>query len=129
MRCRGTAIRRVLSMNSRFFSTWPAIVILTIVYFIAGKLGFKVAFLNASASPVWPPAGIALAALILLGYRTWPAIFVAAFLVNLTNAGNVGTSLGIATGNTLEGLCAAWLVNRFAGATTAFDSAGNVFKF
>ena len=116
-------------MNSRRFSTWPAIVILAIVYFIAGKLGLRMAFLNASASPVWPPAGIALAALILLGYRTWPAIFVAAFLVNLTTAGNVGTSLGIAAGNTLEGLCAAFLVNRFAGGTTAFDSAGNVFKF
>ena len=102
---------------------------LTVVYFIAGKLALKVAFLHASASPVWPPAGIALAALLVLGYRTWPAIFLGAFLVNLTTAGNIATSLCIGTGNALEALCGAWLVNRFAGGVTAFDRAGNVFKF
>src|SRR5205814_8381543 len=79
------------------------------------------ASLHASASPVWPPAGIALAALLVLGYRVWPAIFVGAFLVNLTTAGNVATSLAIASGNTLEAVCGAWLVNRFAGGTTVFD--------
>ena len=116
-------------MNSRRFSTLPAIAVLTIVYFVTGKLGLKLAFLNASASPVWPPAGIALAAVVLLGYRTWPAIFLAAFAVNLTTAGNIGSSVGIAVGNTLEALCGAWLVNRFAGGPTAFDRPGNVFKF
>ena len=116
-------------MFSRRFSTLPIIGVVTIVYFIAGKLGLKLAFLNASASPVWPPAGIALAALVVLGYRTWPAIFLGAFLVNLTTAGNFATSLGIATGNTLEAVCGAWLINGFAGGTCAFDRAQNVFKF
>jgi signal transduction histidine kinase len=116
-------------MNFRRIPTLPAIGVFTAVYFIAGKLALKVAFLNASASPVWPSAGIALAALIVLGYRTWPAIFVGAFLVNFTTAGNIATSLGIATGNTLEAVCGAWLVNRFAGGVTVFDRAGNVFKF
>jgi signal transduction histidine kinase/CheY-like chemotaxis protein len=116
-------------MYSRRFSTLPAIGVLTLIYFIAGKLGLKLAFLHASASPVWPPAGIALAALLLLGYRVWPAIFVGAFLVNATTAGNIATSLGIAAGNTLEALCGAWLVNRFAGGTRVFDRAQGVFKF
>src|SRR6266446_2288340 len=116
-------------MHSRRSSTLPAIGILTLVYFIAGKLGLKLAFLHASASPVWPPAGIALAALLVLGYRTWPAIFLGAFLVNVTTAGNIATSLCIATGNTLEALCGAWLVNRFAGGTRVFDRAQGVFKF
>src|SRR6266478_1221299 len=116
-------------MQSRRFSTLPVVGILTVVYFIAGKLGLKLAFLYASASPVWPPAGIALAALLVLGYRAWPALFVGAFLVNLTTAGNVATSLAIASGNTLEALCGAWLVNRFAGGTTVFDRPQGVFKF
>src|SRR6266513_5577406 len=116
-------------MQSRRFSGLPAIGILTVVYFIAGKLGLMLASLHASASPVWPSAGIALAALLVLGYRTWPAIFIGAFLVNFTTAGNIATSLGIATGNTLEAVCGAWLVNRFAGGVTVFDRAGNVFKF
>src|SRR5256712_12841497 len=116
-------------MQSRRFSGLPAIGILTAVYFIAGKLGLMLASLHASASPVWPAAGIALAALLVLGYRAWPAIFVGAFLVNLTTAGNVATSLAIASGNTLEALCGAWLVNRFAGGTTVFDRPQGVFKF
>src|ERR1700736_2360607 len=116
-------------MHSRRSSTLPAIGILTVVYFIAGKLGLKLAFLHVSASPVWPPAGIALAALLVLGYRTWPAIFLGAFLVNVTTAGNIATSLCIATGNTLEALFGAWLVNRFVGGTRVFDRAQDVFKF
>src|SRR5215469_13772320 len=99
-------------MQSRRFSGLPLIGILTVIYFIAGKLGLLLASLHASASPVWPSAGIALAALLLFTYRVWPAIFVGAFLVNLTTAGNVATSVAIAAGNTLEALAGAWLVNR-----------------
>ena len=116
-------------MQSRRFSALPVIGIVTIVYFIAGKLGLSLAFLYASASPVWPPAGIALAVLLLLGYRIWPAIFVGAFLVNATTAGNLASSLAIAAGNTLEAVCGAWLVNRFAGGTSVFDRPQGVFKF
>src|SRR6266567_5344383 len=116
-------------MQSRAFSGVPVIGLLTLVYFIAGKFGLVLASLHASASPVWPPAGIALAALLVFGYRVWPAIFVGAFLVNVTTAGNVATSLAVASGNTLEAVCGAWLVNRFAGGTTVFDRPQGVFKF
>ena len=115
--------------NPGRFRTLLATGILAVVYFIAGKLSLKLAFLYASASPVWPPAGIALAALLLLGYRVWPAIFVGAFLVNYTTAGNIWTSLGIATGNTLEAAIGTWLIVRFAGGTRVFDRAYDVFRF
>src|SRR5712675_2939350 len=117
------------AMQSRRFSGLPLIGILAVIYFIAGKLGLMLASLHASASPVWPPAGIALAALLVLGYRVWPAIFVGAFLVNVTTAGSVATSLAVASGNTLEALCGAWLVNRFAGGARVFDRPQGVFKF
>ena len=87
---------------------------LAAVYFCAGKLGLLLAFVNASVSPVWPPTGIALAALLLWGYRLWPGIFLGAFLVNFTTAGTPVADLGIAAGNTLEALLGAWLVNRYA---------------
>src|SRR6266550_476908 len=116
-------------MQSRRFPTLPTIGIFIFVYVIAGKFGLMLASLHASASPVWPAAGIALGALLVLGYRAWPAIFIGAFFVNLTTAGNVATSLAIASGNTLETLCGAWLVNRFAGGTTVFDRPQGVFKF
>ena len=89
-------------MQSRRFSGLLLIGVFAIIYVIAGKIGLNLASLHASASPVWPPAGIALAAILLLGYRAWPAIFVGAFLVNLTTAGDIVTSVAIATGNTLE---------------------------
>ena len=116
-------------MLRRRLSAVTTFVVLTLVYFVAGKLGLKLAFLQASASPVWPPAGIALGALLVFGYRTWPAIFVGAFLVNVTTAGNVTTSLVIAAGNTLEAICGAWLVNRFASGIRVFDRSRDVFKF
>src|SRR6266704_2268041 len=116
-------------MNPRKIPTLPAIGALALIYFIAGKLSLHLAFLNASASPVWPPAGIALAALLVLGCRVSPGIFVGAFFVNLLTAGNVFTSLGTASGNTLEALCGAWLVNRFAGGARVFDRPQDVFKF
>jgi signal transduction histidine kinase/integral membrane sensor domain MASE1/CheY-like chemotaxis protein len=103
-------------------------------YFLSGRIGLQYfAVVHASASPVWPPAGIALAAFLLLGDRVWPAIAVAAFLVNLTTAGSivtaVGIAFGIAVGNTLEGAVGARLVKRFAGGPRAFERAADVFPF
>jgi len=85
------------------------------IYIVAGKLGLEVAFLNPSATPVWPPTGIALAALLLYGRWLWPAVFAGAFVVNLTTAGTILTSMAIAGGNTLEAVIGATLVARFAG--------------
>ena len=116
-------------MNPRKFPTLPAIGALALIYLVAGKLALHLAFVHKSASPVWPPAGIALAALLVLGFRVWPAIFVGAFLVNLTTVGNIFTSFGIASGNTLEAICGAWLVNRFAGGPRVFDRPQGVFTF
>jgi signal transduction histidine kinase len=99
------------------------------LYVVAGKVGLLLAFVHASASPVWPPTGIALAALLTLGYRVWPAIFAGAFVVNISTAGSVATSLGIAVGNTLEGLLAVFLVDRYANGARAFDRSQDVFKF
>jgi signal transduction histidine kinase len=124
-----TETKAVGTMQSRRFSGLPLIGTLAVIYFIAGKLGLMLASLHASASPVWPAAGMALAALLLFGYRMWPAIFVGAFLVNVTTAGNVATSFCIALGNTLEALAGAFLVNRFAGGKNVFDRPQGVFKF
>jgi diguanylate cyclase (GGDEF)-like protein len=101
---------------------------LAVVYFVSAKLGLRLAFLNASATAVWPPTGIALAAFLILGVRVWPAVFCAAFVANLTTAGSIATSLGIACGNTLEGVLGAYLIDRFAHGRHACDRAGDLFK-
>ena len=102
---------------------------LVVVYFLAGKLGLHFAFVHASASPVWPPTGIALAAVLLLGVRAWPAIFLGAFLVNISIAGAVISSIGIAAGNTLEAVVGALLVERYADGLHAFERARNFLRF
>src|SRR6185369_16867371 len=82
---------------------------LAAAYFIAAKLGLKLAVVHASATAVWPPTGIAIAALILLGRRFWPGVFLGAFLANFTTAGSAFVCAGIAAGNTLEALAGSWL--------------------
>jgi signal transduction histidine kinase len=116
-------------MHLRRVLTFLSIGSVALLYFIAGKLSLTFAFLNASASPVWPPTGIALAAILVLGYRIVPGIFLGAFLVNITTTASILTCLGIATGNTLEAICGAWLVNRLANGTAAFERYQDVFKF
>src|SRR5262245_4965340 len=83
------------------------------VYVAVGKLGLVLAHPNPSATAVWAPSGLALAALLVLGTRFWPVILLGAFAVNLTTAGTFLTSLAIAVGNTAEGLAGAYLVRRF----------------
>ena len=102
---------------------------LIIVYFLACKLGLRLAIVHPSATAVWPGTGIALAAILLFGYRMWPGIFFGAFAVNLTTAGSILSSLGIASGNTLEALLGAYLVKKFANGRKVFDRAEGIFKF
>jgi diguanylate cyclase (GGDEF)-like protein len=116
-------------VRSRFLRDLAVLAALTCTYFIAGKLGLKLASVHASVSAVWPCTGIALAALLIFGYRVWPAVLAGAFLVNLTTAGSVATSIGIAVGNTLEPLVGCYLVSRVAGGRRAFERAQDIFKF
>ncbi|MCI0394246.1 MAG: MASE1 domain-containing protein [Chloroflexi bacterium] len=113
----------------RLITNVAVVVLLGVIYVLAGKLGLALALVHPSATAVWAPTGITLAAFLVLGYRIWPAILAGAFLVNVTTAGSVATSLAIAAGNTLEGLVGARLLNRFAGGRQVFDRPQDIFKF
>lgn len=102
------------------------LLVLAAVYFAAGKLGLELAIVHTSATLVWAPSGIALAACLALGTWVWPAIFIAAFGVNVTTTGSVGTSLAIGLGNTLEPVMAAYLINRFANGSRSFETVRDV---
>jgi two-component system cell cycle sensor histidine kinase/response regulator CckA len=115
----------------RRYSSHPVVtfVTLTVVYVAAGKLGLRFAFEHPSASPIWPPTGIAIAALLVLGADLWPAILLGAFVVNATTAGNLFTAAGIAVGNTLEAVVAATLVRRFVDGPNPFERPRDVLVF
>jgi len=98
-------------------------------YIVAGKLSLRLASVHPSISPVWPPTGIAIVALLMLGRRFWPSIFAGAFIVNLTTAGSMASALGIALGNTLEAVVATSLVTRFANGRHAFEKSWDVLRF
>jgi diguanylate cyclase (GGDEF)-like protein len=116
-------------VRSRLIKELLQLAALTAVYFLAGKFGLRLASVHASASAVWPCTGIALAAFLILGYRVWPAILAGAFLVNVTTAGSLTTSVGIATGNTLEAVAGCYLVKRFASGQRVFERAHDIFRF
>jgi diguanylate cyclase (GGDEF)-like protein len=105
------------------------VTLLAVVYFGAAKLGLRFAFVHPSATAVWAPTGITLAAFLIFGFRVWPGAFLGAFFANLTTAGSVPTSIGIATGNTLEGVAGCYLVMRFVRGQQAFVRAQDIIKF
>src|SRR5215475_218688 len=83
------------------------------LYLAAAKLGLTTAFTAQQVTLVWPPTGIALGVLMLVGPDLWPGILFGAFLANLTSHQPVAVALAIAAGNTLEAMTAAWLLRQF----------------
>jgi signal transduction histidine kinase len=102
--------------------------LVTVAYVVAGKLGLLLAIVHKSATAVWPPTGIALAAVLMLGYWVAPAIAIGAFVVNVATE-SAAVSAGIAVGNTLEALIGAYLVKRFAAGHFVFEQPQTTFRF
>lgn len=86
---------------------------LTAVYVTVAWLGLSFAFVHGTVSPVWPPTGLAIAALTLWGPRLWPGVALGAFIANHLIAGNVaGAAAAIALGNSLEAVVGAIALRR-----------------
>jgi signal transduction histidine kinase/integral membrane sensor domain MASE1/AmiR/NasT family two-component response regulator len=100
-----------------------------LTYLVLAKIGLALALIHPSASTIWPPTGFALAAIVLWGHRAWPAIFLAALIANATAAGSIGTAISIATGNSLEALVGAALINIWSNGRHTFSTPNTVAKF
>jgi len=115
------------------------IVGVAILYFLTGRLGRIVAPPPGIATVFWPPSGIAVAALLILGNRVWPGIWLGAFLANnwssLHGSNALGilsflaTGAGIDTGSLLQALLGATLFRRFIGAQNPFDRIRKTLTF
>ncbi|MEZ0225460.1 MAG: PAS domain S-box protein [Alphaproteobacteria bacterium] len=104
--------------SNSILKTAGACAVVGIGYFLAARLGLSFAFGPEQVTAVWPPSGIALAAVLMLGGRVWPGIFVGAFVANLlAPKETVTVAFCISVGNTLEAVAGAWMLHRFA----AFD--------
>ena len=100
-----------------------------IAYFVLAKIGLTLASINSSTSAIWPATGFALASVLVWGYRVWPAVLVASFAANVANVGSIYAATGIALGNTLEALVAAWLINVWCDGRETFATTTGVAKF
>ena len=89
-----------------------AIAILAGVYVVAARAGLMMDAVGGFATLVWPPSGLALAALLLFGRRLWPGILIGAFAANLLNGAPILVALGISAGNTLEAVLAVYALRR-----------------
>jgi two-component system, NarL family, sensor histidine kinase FusK len=94
---------------------------LALVYHLAARLGLKMAYVQINTSPVWPPTGIALAALLLFGYNLWPGISLGVLVGSLLTGAPFEVAAGIALGNTLEALVGAYCLKRLIGFHNALD--------
>ena len=101
--------------------------LVALAYFALARLGLSLAFATTQVTAIWPPTGLALAALVLLGPRAAaPGIFVGAFLANLMAQEHLGAAAGIASGNTLAGLAGWWMLRAIRRPRPAFTEIGDV---
>jgi diguanylate cyclase (GGDEF)-like protein/PAS domain S-box-containing protein len=83
-----------------------------ILYVLSAELGLQLAIVHDNVTAIWPPSGIALAALLIFGMRLWPAVAAGAFAVTLIAGLPLAPALGIATGNTLAAVTGALLLQK-----------------
>jgi two-component system, NarL family, sensor histidine kinase FusK len=95
------------------------------LYVVAAKAGLSLSVAHGSATPVWAPTGISLAALLIFGTELWPAVAAGAFIANVTTPIPVGAAAGIAMGNTTEALVGCLLL-RAAGLRTSLERVRDV---
>lgn len=108
---------------------------LAALYFAAAQLGLWLALPPGIVTPVWPPSGIALAAMMLFGYSVWPGIFVGALLTNLWASSSQSfltslfISVSIAIGSTLQTLTARCILHRLSISKNPFKTYRHTLLF
>ena len=99
------------------------------LYLGVAKLSLLLAIPPGYATAVWPPSGLAVAALLLFGNRMWPGVWLGAALANLMVHSSPSAALLIGTGNALEALAGAALMRRYVGMPRLFRRGEDVFRF
>jgi diguanylate cyclase (GGDEF)-like protein len=117
------------SLRSRLAREQTILVALVFAYVVTGHLGLQLAYAHPAVSLVWPPAGFALGAVLVLGYRMWPAVLIGAVVLYSATIGPEPAVLAMAAGNTLECVLCAYLINRFGGGRHALQTPRNSFRF
>jgi PAS domain S-box-containing protein len=114
-------------IQNKNLTTFTRGIVLIALYFVGGLVGKETTFLSGSVALVWPPAGIALAAILLFGYRFWPGVALGAVLFSLTDGTPFGFfTLGTAIGNTMGAIVCAYLLKKFISFDNAMERTRDV---
>ncbi len=101
---------------------------LAAIYRLGVVIGLSMAYVQSNTSPVWPPTGIAVAALLLFGWQLWPAITLTVILGSLLTGAPLTLAIGMAIGNTLEALAMVYLLRRFGSFHPSLDRIRDVIS-
>ncbi|TAN67661.1 MAG: PAS domain S-box protein [Methylobacter sp.] len=125
--------------NPRYSVLALQIIGLALAYSVTGKLGTFLAIPPGYATAIWPASGIALAGILIYGYRIWPGILLGAFLVNFSNALVAGSlpeiltsiiiTLAMSVGASLQAVAGVYLVHRYAGFPNSLTREKDVLLF
>ena len=110
----------------RLIKYLAAVILLAVIYHLAARLGLLMANLQPNTSPVWPPTGIAIAALLLFGIRYWPGVALGVIFGFFFNNNALDVTLGLALGNTLEAVVAVVLLRKFIDFHNSLDRVQDV---
>jgi integral membrane sensor domain MASE1 len=132
-------LMQVATHRHSHLSTIVLVVVVAAAYAVTGKLGLLLAIPPGYATPIWPPAGIALAAVLMCGYRVWPGVVLGSVLVNIgtsfdtTSVVALLTSVALPTsigvGAALQAVVGAYLVRRFVGFPSALNREREIGTF
>jgi hypothetical protein len=106
-----------------------AVALIAALYFGLAKLGLLAAVAHGVVSSAWPPAGFALAVLLLWGGRYWPGITIGAFLLNASSGVSLAGAAVIGMGNTLGALVGALFLQRVARFRPSLERLQDVLAF
>ena len=102
-----------------YLSTILLIIAIACAYFLFGLLGLQLAIPPSQAGALWPPAGIALASMLLYGPRIWPGIFIGNFYISAWafgfDAQLAQVYFATGTGGTLFAYIGAFLIKKYSG--------------
>src|SRR3954466_3327364 len=118
MRSRMLAFRRTGPGGLVLYAA--AIAVVAVAYYLTGRIGLELAYLNGAVAAIWPPAGLGLAVLFLYGARLLPGIVIGDLWLGDYST-PLGTVLGQTVGNTLALVLAALLLRRLTGGRAALD--------
>src|SRR5438034_7135538 len=104
--------RRTRSIRSEYVVRVTLTLVVGATYYVAARLSLRLALIHRNVTPLWPPTGIAIVGLLVLGRRAWPGIALAAFLVNDPISASPWAAALTAVGNTLAPVIGAELLAR-----------------